>query len=243
MGVWGAAKGLASFTTSLANFGLSVALHIGVLAALFAALQASGQASKEWSRSRQHVLDLVYWKDPKKSGLALGLGLLALIFIANYSLISVVAYAGLLLLAATVAFKAYKFVMKSLGKASKEENPLKTYLDKDLAIPDDRVHAQVDHCLQHAKGLGTKLRSLILVEEPVETVKFGLLLWALTYVGAALSGITLLALALIAAFTIPKIYELYQPQIDEYWNLVAGHLNNVSKQVEDKVPFLKKKQT
>ena len=54
------------------------------------------------------VLDLVYWKDPKKSGVVLAGGFLFLLCLANYSLISVVAYTGLLLLAATVTFRLYK---------------------------------------------------------------------------------------------------------------------------------------
>lgn len=74
-----------------------------------------------------------------------------------------------------------------------------------VEVADERVHAQVDVALGQARSGAAALRRLVLVEDAVETVKFGLLLWALTYVGAWFSGLTLLALALVAVFTLPKV--------------------------------------
>lgn len=101
----------------------------------------------------------------------------------------------------------------------------------------------MDVCLSQLRSQAAKLRRVVLLEDAMETLKFGLTLWALTYVGAWFSGLTLLFLALIGIFTIPKVYELYQPQIDEHWNLIAGHVKTVTDQVEEKLPFLKKKQS
>jgi hypothetical protein len=76
----------------------------------------------------------------------------------------------------------------------------------------------------------------------VDTIKFGLLLWALTYVGACFSGLTLVILALLGIFTIPKFYEVYKEPIDKNLAIVQGHVKKATDIVQEKLPFLKKKQ-
>ena len=44
----------------------------------------------------------------------------------------------------------------------------------------------------------------------VDTVKFGLSLWFLTYIGAWFNAMTLIVLAWLAAFSLPKAYLMNQ---------------------------------
>lgn len=60
-----------------------------------------------------------------------------------------------------------------------------------MDMPQDRVHEQVDVFLKNSKDLIHQLRRLFFVEDICDTLKFALLLWALTYVGAYLSGTAL----------------------------------------------------
>ncbi|KAM3716521.1 Reticulon-4 [Dirofilaria immitis] len=69
---------------------------------------------------------------------------------------------------------------------------------------------------------------------------FGLLLWALTYVSCWFSGLSLLILALLAVFTIPKVYEVYQEPIDRNMSIAKQHVGNVNTIIGEKIPFLKK---
>jgi hypothetical protein len=43
----------------------------------------------------------------------------------------------------------------------------------------------------------------------------------------------------LGLFSIPKIYELYQPQIDEYVGLAKQNVDKVNQIVQEKLPFLK----
>jgi hypothetical protein len=187
------------------------------------------------------VLDLIYWRDPRKSAVVLLATLALLICLATFSLLTVVAYAGLTLLAITLSFRVYKTVLGQIQK-TEASNPFQPYLEKDLSLPQERVHQQVDVLLEHAQQVVRQLRRLFLVEDIVDTVKFGLLLWALTYVGACFSGLTLVILALLGIFTIPKFYEVYKEPIDKNLAIVQGHLKKANDIVHEKLPFLKKKQ-
>jgi reticulon-1 len=50
-------------------------------------------------------------------------------------------------------------------------NPFKPYLEQEVTVPQDRVHAQVDVLVEHAQLVATQLRRLFLVEHLVDSVK------------------------------------------------------------------------
>lgn len=64
------------------------------------------------------VAALIYWRDPKKSGIVFGAILSALLSLAYFSLISVLAYMSLLALSGTVLFRIYKTVLQAVQKTS-----------------------------------------------------------------------------------------------------------------------------
>lgn len=64
------------------------------------------------------VADLVFWKDPRKSGIAFGTGLLILLSLACCSVISVIAYTGLTVLIGTVSFRIYKSILQAVQKTN-----------------------------------------------------------------------------------------------------------------------------
>lgn len=64
------------------------------------------------------VKDLIYWRDPKKSGLVFGLSMLVLLSLAAFSVISVVSYLLLALLCVTITFRIYKSVVQAVQKSS-----------------------------------------------------------------------------------------------------------------------------
>lgn len=70
------------------------------------------------------VYDLVYWRDPKKSGLVFGISLLLLLSLAAFSVISVISYLLLALLCVTISFRVYKSVIQAVQKSG-EGHPFK----------------------------------------------------------------------------------------------------------------------
>ena len=64
------------------------------------------------------VAALIYWRDPKKSGIVFGATMGVLLSLAYFSLISVLAYSSLLTLTYTVLFRIYKTVLQAVQKTS-----------------------------------------------------------------------------------------------------------------------------
>lgn len=65
-------------------------------------------------------------------------------------------------------------------------------LDLDLALPAEKVHEIADVAVAHTNAVIGELRRLFLVEDLVDSLKFGVLLWCLTYVGSWFNGMTLI---------------------------------------------------
>ncbi|KAL7987214.1 hypothetical protein Chor_006133 [Crotalus horridus] len=129
------------------------------------------------------VVDLLYWRDIKKTGVVFGASLFLLLSLTVFSIVSVIAYIALALLA---------------------------YLNKDVAVSKELVQKYSHVVLGHLNSTIKELRRLFLVDDLVDSLKFAVLMWVFTYVGALFNGLTLLILALISLFSIPIIYEKYQ---------------------------------
>lgn len=54
------------------------------------------------------------------------------------------------------------------------------------------MHGVADVAVAHANAAVSELRRLFLVEDFVDSLKFGVLLWCLTYVGSWFNGMTLI---------------------------------------------------
>jgi len=118
------------------------------------------------------------------------------------------------------------------------------------------VHEVADVAVAHANAAVSDLRRLFLVEDFVDSLKFGVLLWCLTYVGSWFNGMTLIIIGkfscilciilfyillyidstidpfylsgVVALFTLPKVYETNQEQIDQNLALVQAKINEIT---------------
>ncbi|XP_068182795.1 reticulon-1-A-like isoform X6 [Antennarius striatus] len=186
------------------------------------------------------LVDLVYWRDVKTSGVVFGASLLLLLSLMACSIVSVCSYIGLALLSVTICFRIYKGILQAIQK-SDEGHPFKQYLDQDVALSQDLVHKYSDVVLSKLNKTISELRRLFLVEDLVDSIKFALLMWILTYVGALFNGLTVLILGLIGAFSCPIIYEKHQAQIDHYLALVDNQIKDIVGKIQAKVPGMKRK--
>nr|XP_020441828.1 reticulon-4-like isoform X9 [Monopterus albus] len=186
------------------------------------------------------VVELLYWRDVKTTGVVFGAALLLLLSLTVCSIISVCSYVGLALLSVTICFRIYKGILQAIQK-SDEGHPFKQYLDREVALSGDMVHKYSDIVLAKLNKIICELRRLFLVEDLVDSIKFAVLMWILTYIGALFNGLTLLILGLIGAFSCPIIYEKHQAQIDHYLALVNNQIKDIVAKIQAKVPGLKRK--
>ncbi|XP_074062384.1 reticulon-4 isoform X2 [Macrotis lagotis] len=188
--------------------------------------------------SKTSVVDLLYWRDIKKTGVVFGASLFLLLSLTVFSIVSVTAYIALALLSLTISFRVYKGVIQAIQK-SEEGHPFRAYLDSEVAVSEELVQKYSSSALGHVNCTIKELRRLFLVDDLVDSLKFAVLMWIFTYVGALFNGLTLLILALISLFSVPVIYERHQTQIDHYLGLVNKNVKDAMAKIQAKIPGLK----
>ncbi|XP_064788754.1 reticulon-3-like isoform X6 [Oncorhynchus masou masou] len=185
------------------------------------------------------LVELLYWRDVKTSGVVFGASLSLLLSLTLCSIVSVSSYIGLALLSVTICFRIYKGILQAIQK-SDEGHPFKLYLDQDVTLSEGTVHKYSDCVLARFNTTVTELRRLFLVEDLVDSLKFAVLMWILTYVGALFNGLTLFILGLVGMFSCPIVYEKYKVQIDHYVGMASKQVKDIIATVQSKVPGLKR---
>ncbi|XP_053643975.2 reticulon-2 isoform X2 [Cherax quadricarinatus] len=188
------------------------------------------------------LVDLIYWRDLKKTAVVFGAFLALLISLAYVSFISVVSYTSLIVLTVTIIYRVYKNIMQAIQK-SQDGHPFKSLLELDTDLPQEKARDFSDAFVNWFNPVFSEIKRLFLVEDLVDSVKFGCLLWCLTYVGSWFNGLTLVTLAVVALFTLPKVYEQNQAQIDQYVGLVRNQVNDVMSKVKAALPIGNKEKT
>merc|ERR1712012_1316955 len=139
------------------------------------------------------------------------------------------------LLLVVVGVKAYSYVMVMM-KAEPGSNPLSMVEAMPVTVPAETI-SNMSPCVAGAiNKMTTELRRLFLVEDMVDTIKFGLSLWLLTYIGSWFNMLTLLILAWIALFSAPKAYKQNQAQCDEVFGQVRTQFDEVKGKITAMIP-------
>merc|ERR1712116_1380 len=157
---------------------------------------------------------LVYWDNPRDSGIVCGSLLVCLLAVRYISLISVIGNLSLALVTATMSFRIYKSVLAAVNK-NQEGHPFKAFLDVDIRIPEAQLTAAVENAGARINGLLAALKAAILVENLVESAKFAVGMYLVSYLGKLMTGLTLVTLVWAGIFSLPKIYKDNQAKIDE----------------------------
>ncbi len=144
------------------------------------------------------------WVDPVVSGCICLSVLVALFSITYYSFLSVLAYSALFVLGSTAGVRLYVYIAVNL--LSKQViDPLKKYAELDPTVSEDRM---AEICGKAADGFNyvvIELRRLFFLDDLLDSLKFGLSLWFLTYVGSWFNFMTLVIMTWVGLFTLPKV--------------------------------------
>jgi len=181
------------------------------------------------------VVELIYWKDIKKSAAVAASSLLLLIALSIFSVLTVVSYISLTVLTVTFSYAVYKRTLAAVQK-SNEGHPFGQYLEMDLSISPEKAQEYAEIISSYMATYVGELRRLVLVEDMIDSIKFGIFLWVMTYIGAWFNGLTLLILGLVSMFSLPKTYEVYQEQIDAYLALAQDQVKGIMAQLKKQMP-------
>merc|ERR1711972_76035 len=103
---------------------------------------------------------LLYWENPRDSGIACGSILVCLLAVRYISLISVIGNLSLALVTATMSFRIYKSVLAAVNK-NQEGHPFKAFLDVDIRIPEPQLTSLSNAFFAKLNNVLLKLKSLL----------------------------------------------------------------------------------
>ncbi|EHB09909.1 Reticulon-2, partial [Heterocephalus glaber] len=181
------------------------------------------------------VVDLLYWKDTRTSGVVFTGLMVSLLCLLHFSIVSVAAHVALLLLCSTISLRVYRKVLQAVHRGD-GANPFQAYLNVDLTLTREQTEHLSQQIASHVVSMATQLRHFFLVEDLVDSLKLALLFYILTFVGAVFNGLTLLILGVMALFTVPLLYRQHQAQIDQYVGLVTNQLSHIKAKIRAKIP-------
>merc|ERR1712179_112268 len=179
---------------------------------------------------------MIYWEDPIQTGVLFGSVLVILTSLSYCSLLSVVAYSALTLLAVVMAVKLYNFVMVKTGKTDGRSDPLVKVAELNLTVSESHITSHADCIAESINWVASRAKSLVLMESHMDTVKFTLCLYGMTYIGAWFNALTLVILAWVGFFTLPKIYLNNQTQVDEVMDKVMAQVEEIKAKVVNVLP-------
>jgi len=188
------------------------------------------------------IKDILLWHDVKVSAIVFVSGFVLLVCLTQFSVVSVFTNIALVCLAPMLALRVL-LTARSAFLRSEFEHPLKSYLSKDIEVSKDKADQLGEKVAEFAVSMTTKLRALFLVDDLSDSLKLLIGLYVLSYVAQWFSGITLIFMAFIGAFTIPKIYDVYKTDIDSCVTKIKSAVEDATSKITSKIPLAKGKET
>ncbi|XP_065055541.1 reticulon-1-A-like [Rhopilema esculentum] len=183
----------------------------------------------------RRVIDLIYWKCWKKTAAVFGGILFILMSLMCCTLLSVASLFSMAILAAAFLYRIGMTVFNAVQKTN-AEHPFKHMLEEDLELSEESVQKWASELRQCVNTKVKKLQKLFLIEDVVESVKFGVILWILSYIGSWFSMLTISIIACVKIFTLPVLYERHQEQVDSVLSTVKGKAKEVMSIIQSKLP-------
>lgn len=181
-----------------------------------------------------NVQNLVLWKCPKYTGVVFGTSFVLLLSIACCSLLTVVSSLLLLTMVVVGAYRFYLSVVYRI-KGTYDETFDKA-LAYDLSLPKEKIQELARLLDTDMNQSLNKLKSVLLWDNVTTSLLYFTAFYFVYCIGSVFNTTTLLLIALVKVFSIPKVYQLYKVQIDQGLDQAATCAHNLARQVEAKIP-------
>lgn len=161
-----------------------------------------------------HVIDLIYWADLQRTTGVCGGLLLLLLSLRSYPLIVVATTTMLALLVVAFLYRIGMTILKAVQKST-GEHPFKNLLEDNIEIPEELMEKYASKARIVINEGIRKLQCLFLVQDTVASLKAMIICWLISYVASCINFLTLCVFATAVVFTVPKLYEEKQKEVDQ----------------------------
>jgi len=179
--------------------------------------------TKKDSSLPKPVVDLIYWKDAKMSGAALGAGIV-LYVLTSFRGYTYLSLTSLLLLTHLLISLAMTLVARWQGKSTPQGKPLQ--VDPELA----------KKAVEHVNRAIVWYSELLRGEDVMTAGKVVGVLFVTWTLGSWFDGPTLLMLIYVSFFSLPLGYKKNRKVVDEKLAMVQAKLQEVADKINSKIP-------
>lgn len=172
------------------------------------------------------LVDLVYWKKVRKTGIVFTGLVVALASMFQLSAITVLSHVCLGILCITFILRLY-YKLLELLRWNPGVHPFQSYLDYDSTLTDKDTVALVEEVVLLVAFAVSEIKRLLFIENIVDSIKFTALLYLLTHVGVMTTGLTLVITVVIAVFSLPLLYKKQQVRIRKIARMVRNLIKKI----------------
>ncbi|XP_062134354.1 reticulon-3-B [Drosophila sulfurigaster albostrigata] len=166
------------------------------------------------SGTNSEFMQLILWRNWRKTSFVFLLMLMILMDIASNSIISVVSVFGVLIVLISMSYCCHIWGMRKLSKSHIMDHPYQNFLETDVSISEESAARLARLIVIKVNPILCQLRSLILIEDFVDSLKFLIALCGLNVLGDYINGMTMVLIGFVMLFTLPKLYEWKKPFIN-----------------------------
>uniref|UniRef100_A0A665TSS4 Reticulon n=1 Tax=Echeneis naucrates TaxID=173247 RepID=A0A665TSS4_ECHNA len=131
---------------------------------------------------------------------------------ASLSAITVLSHICLGVMCVTFSLRFY-YKLLELLRFNPGMHPFQSQLDYDSSLTDKDTVMLVEELVLLIAFAVTEVKRLLFIESLIDSIKFVILLYLLTYVGVLTNGLTLVITAVIALFSFPLLYKKQQVRL------------------------------
>ncbi|XP_054610346.1 reticulon-2b [Dunckerocampus dactyliophorus] len=158
------------------------------------------------------LMDLVYWRSTCLTGVVFTGLVVCLASLFQLSAITLLSHICLGIMCVTFPLRLY-YKLLELLRCNPGLHPFQAYLDYDSTLTDKETVMFVEDLVLLIAFAVTELKRLLFIDNVIDSLKFVLLLYLLTYVGVFTTGLTLIITAVIVLFSFPLLYKKQQVRI------------------------------
>merc|ERR1719431_1773198 len=181
------------------------------------------------------VIQLIYWVELQRTTGVFGGVLLLLLSLRFYPLIGVVMTFALSLLVVAFLYRIGMTIVKAVQKTA-AEHPFKHLLEEKIEISEETMQclsSKARVCIN--EGI-RQTQCLFLVKDTVASLKAMIVFWLVSYIASCIDFLSICILGIVILFTVPKLYEEKQTEIDQLYSLVKEKSCLACGMIEDKLP-------
>ncbi|XP_019941008.2 reticulon-2b [Paralichthys olivaceus] len=172
------------------------------------------------------LVDLMYWRSVRWTGVVFTGLVISLASLFQLSAITVLSHICLGIMSVTFLIRLY-YKLLELMRWNPGVHPFQSYLDYDSTLTDKDTVMLVEEVVLLVAFAVTEIKRLLFIDSVIDSIKFVVLLYLLTYVGVLINGLTLIITAVITVFSLPLFYKKQQVRIRKIVRAVKAFVKKI----------------